>query len=109
MFVDLPVTEPAPEARIAAVAAQTPELKDSAAVQAGALLVGAFAPPLLSGLLARAMGSVRAFNLVVSNLPGPQMPFYLDGVPLPAVYPVVPVTSTPAGRGRDALRGGCPA
>ena len=99
MFVDLPVGEPDLAARIAAVAAQTRELKASAAVRAGALMVGAsgWAPPLVSGLLARAMGSVRAFNLVVSNIPGPQQPFYFDGVPLQAVYPVVPLN--PANQG----------
>ena len=49
------------------------ELKDSAAVRAGALLAGAtgWAPPLVSSVLVRAMGGVRAFNLVVSNVPGP--------------------------------------
>ena len=84
VFVDLPVSEAGLDARIAAIAGQTRELKASAAVRAGALMVGAsgLAPPLVSGLLARTMGSVRAFNLVVSNLPGPQQPFYLDGVQL---------------------------
>jgi len=75
------------------------ELKESAAVRAGALMVGAsgWAPPLLSGLLARAMGSVRAFNLVVSNIPGPQQPFYLSGTRLLEVYPIVPLN--PASQG----------
>ncbi|HET9104350.1 MAG TPA: wax ester/triacylglycerol synthase family O-acyltransferase [Solirubrobacteraceae bacterium] len=99
VFVDLPVAEPDLAAQIAVVAEQTRELKASAAVRAGALMVGAsgLAPPLISGLLARTMGSVRAFNLVVSNLPGPQQPFYLDGVRLQAVYPVVPLN--PANQG----------
>ena len=84
VFVDLPVGEPDCEQRIRAVAAQTRELKESAAVRAGAMMVGAsgFAPPLVSGLLARTMGTVRAFNLVVSNIPGPQQPFYMSGVRL---------------------------
>jgi hypothetical protein len=43
------------------------------------------------------MGSVRAFNLVVSNVPGPQQPFYLDGIRLREVYPVVPLN--PANQG----------
>jgi len=48
-------------------------------------------------MLARAMGSVRAFNLVVSNLPGPQQPFYLDGIRLREVYPVVPLNPSNQG------------
>ena len=68
-------------------------LKDSSAVQAGALLVGAtgWAPPLVSSVLVRAMGGVRAFNLVVSNVPGPQQPFYLGGSRMLEVFPIVPL------------------
>jgi WS/DGAT/MGAT family acyltransferase len=93
VFVDLPVGEHDLSKRIQAITAQTSELKESAAVRAGALMVGAsgWAPPLVSGMLARAMGSVRAFNVVVSNVPGPQQPFYLDGVRMREVYPVVPL------------------
>jgi diacylglycerol O-acyltransferase / wax synthase len=40
---------------------------------------------------------VRAFNLVVSNLPGPQQPFYLSGVRLEHVHPIVPLN--PASQG----------
>ena len=99
VLVDLPVSELELEHRIRAVNAQTSRLKDSAVVRAGALMVGAagWAPPLVSGMLARAMGSVRAFNLVVSNLPGPQQPFYLSGVRMREVYPVVP--PNPANQG----------
>jgi WS/DGAT/MGAT family acyltransferase len=99
VFVELPVGEPELAQRIRAVAAQTRELKESAAVRAGAMMVGAsgFAPPLVSGLLARTMGTVRAFNLVVSNIPGPQQPFYLSGVRLRDVYPIVPLN--PANQG----------
>ncbi len=93
VFVDLPVGEPELGERIRLIHAQTRELKESAAVRAGALMVGAagWAPPLVSGVLARAMGSFRAFNLVVSNIPGPQQPFFLDGVRMREVYPVVPL------------------
>jgi WS/DGAT/MGAT family acyltransferase len=93
VFVDLPVDEPELAARVRAVNAQTSRLKESAAVRAGALMVGAsgWAPPLVSGMLARAMGSVRAFNLVVSNVPGPQQPFYLTGVRAREIYPIVPL------------------
>ena len=37
------------------------------------------------------MSGPRLFNLVVSNVPGPQQTFYLDGVPLREVYPAVPL------------------
>jgi diacylglycerol O-acyltransferase / wax synthase len=99
VFVDLPVDEPDLLERIRLINAQTSQLKESAAVRAGALMVGAsgFAPPLISGLLARAMGSIRAFNLVVSNLPGPQQSFYLNGVRAAEIYPVVPLN--PANQG----------
>jgi WS/DGAT/MGAT family acyltransferase len=99
VFVDLPVAEHDLSARIRAISAQTRELKESAAVRAGALMVGAggWAPPMISGLLARTMGSIRAFNLVVSNVPGPQQPFYLSGVRMRQVYPIVPLN--PANQG----------
>lgn len=99
VLVDLPVDEPDAAARVRAVNATMRELKDSAAVRAGTLLVGAsgWAPPLVSSMLARAMGGVRAFNLVVSNVPGPQQPFYLAGSRLLEAYPVVPLN--PASQG----------
>ncbi|MEA2219941.1 MAG: diacylglycerol O-acyltransferase / wax synthase [Solirubrobacteraceae bacterium] len=99
VLVDLPVGEPDPGARIDAIHATMAELKDSAAVRAGALLAGAtgWAPPLVSSGLARAMGGVRAFNLVVSNVPGPQQPFWLNGCRLLAVHPAVPLNPATQG------------
>src|SRR4029079_7544019 len=68
-------------------------VKGSAQVRAGALIVGAtgLAPPIVSSLAVRAMSGRRMFNLVVSNVPGPQETFYLAGVPLREVYPAVPL------------------
>jgi WS/DGAT/MGAT family acyltransferase len=105
VLVDLPVGLPDPAARIRAVHATTQRLKDSAAVRAGALLVGAtgWAPPLVSATLARAMGGIRAFNLVVSNVPGPQTPFYLNGSRLLEVYPAVPLNPATQGLTVGAL------
>ncbi len=99
VFVDLPVAEHGLVKRVRAISAQTSQLKLSAAVRAGSLMVGAsgWAPPLLSGMLARALGTVRAFNVVVSNIPGPQQPFYLNGVRMREVYPVVPLNPTNQG------------
>ena len=99
VLVDLPAHVADPAERVAEVSAAMRALKDSAAVRAGALLVGAsgWAPPLVSSTLARAMGGVRAFNLVVSNIPGPQQPFFLNGRRLLEVYPAVPLN--PASQG----------
>jgi diacylglycerol O-acyltransferase len=99
VLVDLPVHEADPGARLDAVHSAMSAIKDSAAVRAGALLVGAsgWAPPLVSSALARGMGGLRAFNLVVSNVPGPQQPFYVAGSRLRAVYPAVPLN--PANQG----------
>jgi WS/DGAT/MGAT family acyltransferase len=94
VLVDLPVGEPDPAARIAAIHATMAEIKESAAVRAGSLLLGAggWAPPLVSSTLARATGGMRAFNLVVSNVPGPQQPFWLNGCRLLAAHPAVPLS-----------------
>jgi WS/DGAT/MGAT family acyltransferase len=93
VFVDLPIGEPDPAAAIEVIGAQMRKLRESAAVRAGALLVGATGqvPPVVASMLVRAMGNVRAFNLVVSNVPGPQMPFYMNGARLLETYPAVPL------------------
>ena len=92
VFVDLPLRGE-PLERLARVSAGMDAVKGSAQVRAGALLVGAtgLAPPLVSSLAVRAMSGPRMFNLVVSNVPGPQETFYLAGVPLREVYPAVPL------------------
>ena len=92
VFVDLPMRGE-PLDRLAAISEAMREVKASAQVRAGALIVGAagLAPPIVSALAARAMSAPRVFNLVVSNVPGPQQAFYIDGVPLREVYPAVPL------------------
>jgi WS/DGAT/MGAT family acyltransferase len=92
VFVDLPLTGE-PLERVRAISASMEEVKRSAAVRAGALVVGAtgLAPPIVSSLAVRAMSGPRMFNLVVSNVPGPQQTFYLAGVPMLEAYPAVPL------------------
>lgn len=99
VLVDLPAGPGSPGERMLEIHATMEALKQSAAVRAGALLVGAggMAPPLIASGVARAMGGVRAFNLVVSNIPGPQQPFYLNGSRLLEAYPAVPLN--PASQG----------
>ena len=93
VFVELPTDEPMFADRLEIVRAEMSRLRDSAAVRAGAIMAGAagLMPPLVATPVARAMGNVRAFNLVVSNVPGPQQTFYMNGEPLRQVFPAVPL------------------
>jgi hypothetical protein len=50
-----------------------------------------FAPPTILSQAARLQARQRYFNLVVTNVPGPQFPLYLLGRRLRSLYPVVPL------------------
>jgi WS/DGAT/MGAT family acyltransferase len=92
VFCDLPL-HGEPLDRVRRISAEMDRVKDSAQVRAGALIAGAtgLAPPIVSSLAVRAMSGPRIFNLVVSNVPGPQQTFYLAGVPMCEVFPAVPL------------------
>jgi len=92
VFVDLPLRGD-PLERVRSISREMTAVKASSQVRAGALIVGAtgLAPPIVSSLAVRAMSGPRLFNLVVSNVPGPQEAFYLDGLPLLEVFPAVPL------------------
>ncbi len=47
-----------------------------------------FAPPTLLAQAARVNFSTRLFNLVVTNVPGPQLPLYVLGRELQDIFPV---------------------
>ena len=53
--------------------------------------LGAFAPGGLLAAAARLTSRRPWFNLVVSNIPGPQQPMYLAGARLVASYPSIPL------------------
>jgi WS/DGAT/MGAT family acyltransferase len=93
MFCPLPVDEPDPLERLRRVTSATKDLKESRqAVGALALTrLGDFAPPTLAAQAARLQMMNRWFNLVVTNVPGPQLPLYLLGRKLAACYPAVPL------------------
>jgi hypothetical protein len=54
-----------------------------------------FAPPTLHAMGARAASSFtrRLFNLIVTNVPGPQFPLYAAGARMRQMYPVVPLAA----------------
>jgi hypothetical protein len=55
-----------------------------------------FAPPTIASQAARLQARQRYFNLVVTNVPGPQIPLYLLGRRMRAIYPVVPLARNQA-------------
>jgi WS/DGAT/MGAT family acyltransferase len=50
-----------------------------------------FAPPTIMSQAARLQARQRFFNLVVTNVPGPQVPLFLLGHRMLGLYPVVPL------------------
>jgi WS/DGAT/MGAT family acyltransferase len=94
MFVELPVGEPDPVQRLRAIRSTTVDLKDRQLAVGAAFLMDltSFAAPTLLGLAARAAHRQPFFNLVITNVPGPQVPLYCMGARLLEAYPVVPLT-----------------
>jgi WS/DGAT/MGAT family acyltransferase len=95
LLVDLPVGEPNPRVRLARISyAMRALTQSSQSVGADALsALSGFAPPTLHALGARAASGLsrRLFNLLVTNVPGPQTPRYAGGARMVEVYPVVPL------------------
>ena len=50
-----------------------------------------YAPRTIQHALSHLVTSPRAFNITVSNIPGPPAPLYMLGCELDEVYPVVPI------------------
>src|SRR4051812_40413303 len=95
MFVPLPCTEPDAAQRLAIVNEVTSAQKDTgASADADAALRAlAFAPPPVQRSISQLVSGPRAFNLVVSNIPGPQVPLWAMGCLLQQAYPVVPLAA----------------
>lgn len=94
----LPVDEPERAERFRRVVAETERVKASDLAAGGELLEG-LSDALLAGLmpgLSRLAARARAFNLIVTNVPGPQVPLELLGARLEAIYPLVPLFSNQA-------------
>ena len=95
LLVDLPVGEPSPVVRLHHVThAMRAHTSTGQSVGADTLVrIGGFAPPTLHALGARAASGISKliFNLVVTNVPGPQFPLYAAGARMLEMYPVVPL------------------
>jgi diacylglycerol O-acyltransferase len=93
MIAPLPVWCQEPVARLDIVREAMAGLKESGqAVGAQALTeLGGFASPTIMGQAARLFTSQRFFNVVVTNVPGPQFPLYLMGRQMIDPFPMVPL------------------
>ena len=92
LFVDLPVGPIDPVNRLHRITQTTKDLKESMmAVGADSIMnLSQYAPPTLHAMAARMVSRGHWFNVVVSNVPGPQVPMYIAGARLLANYPVMP-------------------
>jgi WS/DGAT/MGAT family acyltransferase len=94
LFLSLPVAEPDPLRRHARIREETERLKASRAARgmdlwarladgSGSMLLTRFGVGLATAL--------RPYHLIVTNVPGPQMPLYVLGARLLELYPLLPL------------------
>jgi diacylglycerol O-acyltransferase len=93
MMAPLPVWCEDPARRVQLVRERMGDLKNSKQAMGATLLtqLADFAPPTIVGQAARLQSRQRFFNLVVTNVPGPQFPLYLMGRRMERVFPMVPL------------------
>jgi WS/DGAT/MGAT family acyltransferase len=91
--VDLPVGEASALGRLERIRVQTAVLKRSQSALAAKLLADAaeWTSSALLSVGARAAMRLPAFNMIVTNVPGPQIPLFLAGARLLEAYPVAPL------------------
>jgi WS/DGAT/MGAT family acyltransferase len=92
-LVPLPVHERDARRRFHRIHATTAELKASGVAAGGAVLAEAanWAGGAVIEAAARLVSSARIYNLIVTNVPGPDVPLYLAGSRMRAVYPHLPL------------------
>lgn len=98
MWVTLPVGTTDPAQRLRKISEAMHAVKQSGQAVGAEILtqLSGFAPPTIMAQAARLQARQRLFNLVVTNVPGPQFPLYLLGRELESVYPMVPLAENTA-------------
>jgi diacylglycerol O-acyltransferase len=93
VVVRLPVGETDARQRLACVSRETEVVKHSAQVPAMRVLeeLSDWSMPALLSQSGRLLGMVQPFNLVVTNVPGPQFPLYFLGARMLHCFPLVPI------------------
>ncbi len=90
MRAPLPVYIPDPLQRLRFIKRAMDGLKESKQAVGADVIAGAqnFAPPTILAQASRLNFSTRLFNLLVTNVPGPQFPLYVMGREMEQAYPV---------------------
>ena len=98
MWAALPVAVNDPVERLERVSREMRGVKQSGQAVGAEILtrLSGFAPPTIMAQAARLQARQRIFNLVVTNVPGPQFPLYLLGRELESIYPMVPLAENTA-------------
>jgi diacylglycerol O-acyltransferase len=98
MMARLPVGIEDPAERLRIVGDTMGDLKASRQAVGATLLteLTGFAPPTIISQAARLQSRQRFFNLVVTNVPGPQFPLYLLGREMQSTFPMVPLAKRQA-------------
>ena len=98
MMAPLPVWCEDPVKRMHRVSAVMGDLKQSKQAMGATVMTQLtdFAPPTIAGQAARLQSRQRFFNLVVTNVPGPQFPLYLLGRRMERIFPMVPLAKNQA-------------
>ncbi len=93
MVADLPVHLDDPVERLRAVRETMSDLKESKQAVGAEVLtaIAEFTVPNVLVQAVRMAERARPYNLVVTNVPGPQLPLYLSGSLMLTSYPVVPL------------------
>ena len=98
MAAPLPVYEEEPALRLAIVRESMKDVKQSKQAVGAEMItsLSGFAPPTILGQAARLQAQQRFFNLLVTNVPGPQFPLWSAGHPLVDLFPIAPLSSNQA-------------
>jgi len=90
-IVPLPIREAEPRRQLEQILRQTQALKETRQALGVEMMmqVAEWTPSILLSLGARAMSG--PVNTIVTNVPGPQFPLYLQGARLRAIYPQAPL------------------
>jgi diacylglycerol O-acyltransferase / wax synthase len=93
MMAPLPIGREDPVERLRVITETMGDLKASRQAVGATLLteLTGFAPPTIVAQAARLQSRQRFFNLVVTNVPGPQFPLYVLGREMLATFPMVPL------------------